>query len=202
VVQNPNGLLGLKTDDLIPYTVAAIQELNLNLEDIAGTTTPIPGTDADTFVTVFFKNIENKIGAWLADAGNGVTDIFAGNIHAKKELCINNTCVTEAQLQQLLQNAQNANGTASVLAPVAPTPDPVIAPAPAIDPVVPTITPDPTPVVDPIPDPTDSASSPQASPAIDSSTPNQSSSNSDGTLGSSTSDAGQASDSTTSGAAQ
>jgi hypothetical protein len=109
VVQNPNGLLGLKTDDLIPYTVAAIQELNLNLEGVAGTVTPVSGSTNETFVNAFMNNIKKIIGTWLADATNGIGDVFAGNLHAKNELCINSTCVTEAQLKSLLNQAGGNN---------------------------------------------------------------------------------------------
>jgi hypothetical protein len=32
-----------------------------------------------------------KIVAWLASASNGITDLFAGNIHAHDELCVGTT---------------------------------------------------------------------------------------------------------------
>jgi hypothetical protein len=52
--------------------------------------------------------------AWLADAANGITDIFAGTFHAKDQLCINDTCVTESQLKALLADAAGAAGSTSL----------------------------------------------------------------------------------------
>jgi hypothetical protein len=110
VTQDSNGLLSLKTDDLIPYTVAAIQELNLNIDGVAGTITPVAGSANETFVAAFFKNIENVLTGWLADAGNGIGNIFASSITVKNQLCINTTCITESQLQALLANLNSNSG--------------------------------------------------------------------------------------------
>ncbi|MFA5840782.1 MAG: tail fiber domain-containing protein [Candidatus Paceibacterota bacterium] len=148
---------------LTPLIVKAVQDLNLSIDAVTGTVTPVTGSPAETFMTAFFNNIYSKVGAWLADAGNSVTDIFANTFHAKDKLCINNTCVTEAELQALLQNYGTSASTPTP-APVVPTctttqtlvnnvcvdsapapmpaPDPI--PAPAPDPV-PAPTPDPTP---------------------------------------------------------
>ena len=94
---------------------SAIQEMNLNLEGIAGTNVPIPGSEPDTFVSAFFKNLESVFTGWLADAGNGIGNIFASSITVKNQLCINTTCINESQLQQLLNNLNsNGGGTASV----------------------------------------------------------------------------------------
>ncbi len=92
------------------YGLQAIKEMNQNLDGIAGTRTPLSGSASESFVSAFFTNIKTMIVAWLADAGNGIGDVFAGTFHAKDKLCINDTCVTEAQLQALIQNAQNAKG--------------------------------------------------------------------------------------------
>jgi hypothetical protein len=40
--------------------------------------------------------------AWLGSAANGVTNLFAGNIHAQNELCVGSTCVTPAQFQAMV----------------------------------------------------------------------------------------------------
>lgn len=142
---------------LTPLLTKSIQDLNLNIEGVTGTITPIPGSPSETFMTAFFNNVYAKVGAWLADAGNGITDIFANTFHAKDKLCINNTCVTESQLQTLLQNS----GTP---APITPTPDPV--PALTPDPVVPTCT-EPQILVnnvctDPAPEPISDPTTPSA----------------------------------------
>ena len=75
--------------------IKATQELNLKLESIA---MPLIPEDEKSFTDRFFA----KITEWLADAGNGLSDIFAGTFRAKDKLCINETCVTEAQLIELL----------------------------------------------------------------------------------------------------
>lgn len=88
-----------------PLIIKAVQDLNFNLEAIAGTVAPPVGSASETFANAFFANIKTKIGAWLADAGNGISNILAGTITAKNELCINTTCVNETQLKTLLAGA-------------------------------------------------------------------------------------------------
>jgi hypothetical protein len=113
----------------------AIQEMNLNLEAVAGTITPLPGSRSESFVTAFLSNIYNKIGIWLADAGNGIQDFFANRVRTK-ELCVSDdsgeTCITKMQLDALLGNAGSVSAPAtsavdvlvpSLSAPAAPTPD-------------------------------------------------------------------------------
>jgi hypothetical protein len=90
---------------LTPLLVKGEQDLNANLDSLAGLAAPVVGSPADTYATAFFKNIFAKVGTWLADVGNNITDIFAGTFHAKDKLCINNTCVTEDQLRVLLKNS-------------------------------------------------------------------------------------------------
>src|SRR5438874_2241172 len=46
-----------------------LTDLNLNLESVAGTIVPQPGSAAESFATAFFANLFNKTTAWLADAG-------------------------------------------------------------------------------------------------------------------------------------
>jgi hypothetical protein len=55
---------------------------------------------ADTF--------KNTLIAWLASAANGITDLFAGNIHAQNELCVGSTCVTEAQFKAMVAAANQS----------------------------------------------------------------------------------------------
>ena len=86
--------LGIDYAALVVPTIKAVQEINLNLEGIAGTITPLEGSNNESFVAAFFDNLFSKIKDWLGGEGNGV-----------ENLCINNTCVTEAQLQELLENA-------------------------------------------------------------------------------------------------
>ena len=119
-----NGYLGVSYVSLIPIISQAVKEMNLNLEGIAGTTTPLPGSASESFATAFFTNLKTTLSAWLADAGNGITNILAGTITAKNELCIGTTCVTEAQLQTLLANANGSivNNTGSGTTTTSTTP--------------------------------------------------------------------------------
>ena len=86
--------------------------MNLNLEGVAGTVTPVPGSASDTFATAFFTNIESKIGGWLANAGNGVGNLFANQVHTK-EICVAKSDGTEfcATGDQLAAMAQNSSGS-------------------------------------------------------------------------------------------
>ena len=111
---------------LLPTFANAIQELNLNLEDIASTTassTP----QSQSFAANFFSNIFNKITDWFADSANGITDFFVGRIHTK-EICLGEgdeeTCINKDQLDALLRNAVSGGGSgtdpATITPPVVP----------------------------------------------------------------------------------
>ena len=113
---------------------AAIQELNLNLDSVAGTVTPAPNSATQGFVTAFISNIKSIIGNWLADASNGIAQIFTKEINTKT-LCVSDdsgakTCITKAQLDTLLAtpSAGLGNANASVVnnsgAPVPTLPSP------------------------------------------------------------------------------
>ena len=150
---------GLDTNAILASTVNAIKELNLNLEGIAGTITPLAGSPAESFVTAFF----GKIGTWLADAGNGIANIFAKEVNTNT-LCVSDdtgakTCLTKAQLDTLLVGT----GVSSV---PTPTPTPTSTPTPSPEPS-PTPSPEPTPTPEPSPTPTpdnESGSTNQESP--------------------------------------
>lgn len=132
---------GMSYATLTPVIVKSIQEMNLKITDINNTS--VTNTWRDALI------------GWLADAANGITKIFAGEVETKK-LCVsddsgNKTCITKNQLDTLL------NGS-PVVVPVQL--DPVSTPDPGIiDPETsPEPTPDPgigdqTPAPDPTPDP-------------------------------------------------
>jgi len=105
---------GLDTNAILAAAVNAIKELNLNLEAVAGTTTPLPGSPEESFATAFFKNMFAKITTWLADATNGISNVFAQTITVHnanvENLCVSDatgakTCITKAQLDSLLAAA-------------------------------------------------------------------------------------------------
>jgi hypothetical protein len=115
---------GMSYATLTPVIVKSIQEMNLKITDINNTS--VTNTWRDALI------------GWLADAANGITKIFAGEVETKK-LCVsddsgNKTCITKNQLDILL------NGS-SVVVPVQQ--NPVLTPDPAI--TNPGVSPEPTP---------------------------------------------------------
>lgn len=82
---------GMSYTTLTPVLVKAIQEMNLKITDIGNTETPNTWRDA--------------LIAWFESTTNGIRKLFVGEVHTDT-LCIGQTCVTESQLQQLLQNNQ------------------------------------------------------------------------------------------------
>jgi len=128
---------GLDTNAILSATVKAIQEMNLNLEGVAGTVTPLSGSTTESFMTAFFTNIKTTIGTWLADSTNGIAKIFTGEIETKS-LCVSDdsgakTCITKAQLDSLITGA----GVSNVIINSTPAPE-VSAPTPASAPENPT----------------------------------------------------------------
>lgn len=147
---------------LTPLLVKSIQELNLNLDAVAGTVTPTPSSASETFVTAFFNNLFGKITTWLADAANGIGKIFAEEVYTNK-LCVKKSdgidvCVTGEQLDALLSGSGGSSGGGTPSPTPEPTPEatpspsgtpiPEATPSPTVEP-----TPEPTPVPTPAPTP-------------------------------------------------
>jgi hypothetical protein len=137
---------GFKTVDygiaLQVMSIEAIKEMNLNLDAVAGTVVPIPGSSSESFLNAFFSNIKVKMSTWLADAGNGIGSIFTKEINTKT-LCVSDdtgakTCLTKAQLDTLLSNVSgsivNNTGGNQITTPPATPPAPTVTPAPAVVP--------------------------------------------------------------------
>ncbi len=120
---------------LTPVMIASIQELDLNLNSIAGTITPLAGSANESFVNAFFANIFSKVDNWMADRANGIGDFFADKVHTK-QICVAKADGTEfcADGDQL-QAMAGGSGT-----PPAPTPTPAPVPAPSSDTTPPVIT--------------------------------------------------------------
>ena len=57
------------------------------------------------------STFEQNLIAWLGNAQNGIGDLFAENLHAQTEICINSTCVNQQQLAALL-SVKSAGGEA------------------------------------------------------------------------------------------
>ncbi|MFZ3011376.1 MAG: hypothetical protein WA060_00005, partial [Minisyncoccia bacterium] len=159
VITDTAGYKNLDYSKLTAVLAGGIQELDLNLSALSGTITPLEGSETESFVNAFFANLFTKITVWLADAGNGVANIFTENIESKKSstenFCIKNesgeTCITREQLEALLVGAG-----------ITPTPTPEPEPEPTLES---TPEPIPAPEVDPEPAPEESlGSSPTAEP--------------------------------------
>ncbi len=122
VIEDVNGYKNLDYSKLVAVLAKGIQEI-----------AAITGT---------FKT--NLI-AWLGDAANGIGDLFANRFVAKSQICINETCIDEAQLQALIIQSgasQNISGGGG-----SPEPEP----EPEENPPAPE--PDPTPEENPEPEP-------------------------------------------------
>ncbi len=108
VSQDPQThLLSLNYTGLIPYTVEAIKEMNLNVTNIDDLTRTNTWRDAIT--------------SWFADSANGIQNFFSKKITSdevdSETICLGKagqqTCITKDQLDQLLQNqTQQSNPNA------------------------------------------------------------------------------------------
>jgi uncharacterized LabA/DUF88 family protein len=154
VSYNAEGLPdGLDYSKLTPILAKAIQELNLNLGGIASTSaTSTP--QAALFAENFFTNIFKRITAWLADAGNGISNLVAQAISAEivysREvhtdlLCVKKSdgtevCITGDELADMLSGQESTPASNPTPEPE-PTPEPDTPDAP-IEPEVGTPTPE------------------------------------------------------------
>lgn len=166
---------------MIPFLTQAIQELNVNLETIASTTATSTPT-SQSFAESFFGNIFTRVTQWLADAANGIGDVFANTFRAKEKICVEDECLTKDDIRALLDIRQGRGANIFVPVPVPmpiPTPVPTPTPVPVPEPedssppaetpapaseldseFIPEPTPEPVPEPEPEPEPEDSSSSP------------------------------------------
>ncbi len=132
---------------ITPLIIVGVQDLNLNLEEIASTTASST-SESRSFAANFFSNLFNKITDWFADATNGIRDFFAQRIHTK-EICLgeggNETCINKDQLDALLRNAVSGGGGGTEPATTTPVVDTGIAMPEDDQPLA--ETPEPTPEV-------------------------------------------------------
>src|SRR6185369_695410 len=167
VSTDTEGMKSLNTTGIIPILTKSIQDLNLNLEGIAGITTPIPGSSTETFVNKFFTNLFSRVSSWLADTTNGITNVFANVFNAKEKICVDGECLTKDDVHSLLLLAHPSGSLTNQNTDSTPPTDQNA----AVDPTPPTETPaaDTQTPTDPAP-PTDNTTSPPAdtqTPAVD-----------------------------------
>jgi hypothetical protein len=101
VQRNPNtDTLSLDYTGLVPYTIEAIKEMNVDITDIDDLNKTNTWRDA--------------LDAWFADSANGIQNLFSQKVTSNEvdsqTICLgaagDQTCITKAQLDQLLQNQQ------------------------------------------------------------------------------------------------
>ena len=102
VVDPENGYIGIDYAGLVTPIVKAIQEMDLKLEPL---TSLDPAQD---------NSLASLIKRYLADTLNGLEEIFVKKVQTN-ELCLQDTCVTQSQLQQLLNQA---NVQSAIIGPV------------------------------------------------------------------------------------
>ena len=102
VVDPKTGYLGINYAGLVTPIVKAIQEIDIKLEPL---TSIDPNQDG---------SLASLIRSYLANALNGIQDIFAARVQTK-ELCIDDVCVTKTELQQVLNQA---NVQSAIIGPV------------------------------------------------------------------------------------
>ena len=138
VATDKDGKKSVYYSQMIPVVVEAVKELNLKVSSMQNL---LSGTDR-TFV--------NQLVAWLGDKTNGLKSLFADSVHANKEFCLGDRCITEAQFNQLLDQ-NNIPGGAHYQGQLS-SPDPVPTPEPTPSPDQ-TPVPEPAPEVTPTPEP-------------------------------------------------
>ena len=153
----------MQYQNLTAVLVKAIQELSLRLDTVTGVATT-SNADSQSFASNFFGNIFNKITGWLADATNGIGNIFAGTFRAKEKICVDDQCLTKDDIRTLLQMKDDQliitpTSTPTLLPPapiIEPTPAPIIEPQPEAGPPgaeTATSTATSTPIIEPTPQP-------------------------------------------------
>ncbi len=84
----------LNMSGLMPYVVGAVREMNIRIEGLS------------SLDTTNEASLGSLIKEFLADIGNGIEIVFFGEVHTKK-LCLEDVCVTKAELLQMLSNNTN-----------------------------------------------------------------------------------------------
>ena len=125
ILTDDDNMKSLNSIGMVPILTKAIQEMNLNLDAIAGMATPIPTEASTSFTNTFFANLFTRMTTWLADSANNIASFVVQVIHSDKvytkTLCIGDpgseTCLTQSQVDALLSNvnsSQNNSGPTCV----------------------------------------------------------------------------------------
>jgi len=117
-----------------PKLIAYVGNITLTL-NYTGLIAPI--VKAMQEIAAISGTFETNLVAWLGSASNGIGDFFAKNIHgdtvaATQQLCIGQTCVSEAQLKTLLAQSAQGSGNSSANTPAASSTAPAISTTPVL----------------------------------------------------------------------
>ena len=114
VVHEASGTpFSVRYENLTAVLALGIQQLDQNLQTIAGNNTGSTTVQSDSFATNFFKNIFKQVGIWLADATNGITNVFANTFNAKEKICVDGQCLTKDDVAALLVLAHGGIATST-----------------------------------------------------------------------------------------
>ncbi|HEY4476560.1 MAG TPA: tail fiber domain-containing protein, partial [Candidatus Paceibacterota bacterium] len=122
---------------VLAVTVDALQELDYKLESLATSTSSTQATSTSTFATRFFSNFYTNIVKWLAEAGNGIGDIFANTFRAKEKICVDDQCLTKDDIRSLLDLSRRGVATPTLINTSVPPP---LLPPPSTLPLIATST--------------------------------------------------------------
>ncbi len=139
-------LQGVKYERLTSLLTKAIQEMNLNLEEIFASSTASSTPQSESFAERFMGGIFARMTAWFADAANGIQSMYANTFHAKDEICIGDTCVNEDQLKALLAGQAASPSVVDPEPEPEPTPELIEESTPEPEPEVEEVVPEDPPV--------------------------------------------------------
>ncbi|MES2224655.1 MAG: tail fiber domain-containing protein [Patescibacteria group bacterium] len=100
---NAAGKKTLNYTGLIPYTVQAIKDMNMNITDIGNLDRA--------------NNWRTALVSWLGSTTNGIQNIFSKKV-TTDQLCVGTVCVDQAQFLQMVQN--NSSSSSAPAAPAVP----------------------------------------------------------------------------------
>ncbi len=95
---------------LTPLVIKAVQDLDFKIQTLSSLEVEKDGS------------IASLIRAYLENSTNGLRKIFVGEVHTDT-LCVGNTCLTESQVQQLLNQQNNSSSSNNPPAGSAPPAD-------------------------------------------------------------------------------
>jgi hypothetical protein len=113
VTVDANGQIsGFRYENFTALLAKSIQEMNSNMLAISSSTASTTPA-SQSFAASFFSNLFSRIGQWLADATNGIGDVFANAFHAKQEICVDDQCLNADDVKNLLALVNGMASTTS-----------------------------------------------------------------------------------------